>query len=321
MGRIPTATISIVTAAAASVLCVAAADKAAAPPIGPGAFSLVHCLGLDAATERLAASRFDGVVVATRPGELPALLVWSALSQAVADAAVIVVAEDGIDGAAAMALVQRGVQDVLPASADPATIGRALRFALERKALERSTRKAYGTDLTTGLPNQAQLVEHINQLLALREREPAPMALLVLRVEGLATTEARLGRESANVLRRKIAVRLRAGVRASDVVASLGGDSFAVLLSKFVRPGDADRVADKLVASLHRPFLLSGEDIAVAVARGVAQSPGDGRDADSLLRRAQGLAATAQATGRAGFANRAEGGAALAANDEDGADE
>jgi hypothetical protein len=37
------------------------------------------------------------------------------------------------------------------------------------------------------------------------------MALIVLRIEGLAATEARLGTESANVLRRKVAVRLRSG--------------------------------------------------------------------------------------------------------------
>jgi diguanylate cyclase (GGDEF)-like protein len=287
----------------------------------PGVFALSHCKGLDAAAERLAASRFDGLVIATRPGELPALLVWPALSQAVADAALVVVAEDGVDGAAALSLIQRGVQDVLNASTDEAMLTRTLRFALERKAQERSARKAYATDLTTGLPNQAQLLEHINQLLALREREPAPMALVVLRIEGLATTEARFGGESANVLRRKIAVRLRAGVRASDVVASLGGDSFAVLLSRFGNPNDAERVAEKLVSSLHRPFSMSGNDVAVAVACGVAQSPADGRGADGLLRRAQGSAATAQAIGRVGFANRFERGAAAAANDEDGLDE
>ena len=78
------------------------------------------------------------------------------------------------------------------------------------RVMERAARKAYATDLQTGLPNRQQLIEHMSQLLALRGREPAPMALLVLRVEGFATTEARLGRESANVLRRKVAVRLEA---------------------------------------------------------------------------------------------------------------
>ena len=112
-------------------------------------------------------------------------------------------------------------------------------------ALERAARKAYATDLATGLPNHAQLLEHMTHLLALREREPAPMALLVLRIEGLSTTEAALGAEAANVLRRKVAVRLRAGLRASDVVASIGADAFAVLLAWIDAPADGMRVASQ----------------------------------------------------------------------------
>ena len=194
----------------------------------------------------------------------------------------------------------------------------AVSLAIERKAQERLVRKAYATDLMTGLPNQSQLIEHVNQLIALREREPAPMALVALRIEGLASAEARLGGESANVLRRKIAVRLRVGVRASDVVASLGADSFAVLCPKFQDPQDAERVAAKLSAALHPPFSVSGSDVVVAVACGVAHYPQDGKDATVLLRRATGLAGSTLAQGRDGFANREGGGSASAANDPPG---
>ena len=54
----------------------------------------------------------------------------------------------------------------------------ALRQAVERKRLDAAARRAYSTDLATGLPNHGQLMEHMNHLLALREREPAVMALL-----------------------------------------------------------------------------------------------------------------------------------------------
>jgi GGDEF domain-containing protein len=150
----------------------------------------------------------------------------------------------------------------------------------------------------------------VNQLIALREREPAPMALLVLRVEGVAATEARLGSESASVLRRKIAVRLRVGLRASDVVAALSTDCFAVLLPKFQDPEDAERVAAKLDAVLRPGFAVSGSNVLIAVARGIAHYPADGRDAATLLRRATGLAHAAQAEGLSGFTAQAGAGAA-----------
>ena len=294
----------------------------AASPFGP--FDLRPCGGLDAASERLAADRFDAVVVAARTVDARRLPVWPALSQAVAEPALLVLTTDEPGADLVMLLARRGVQDVLPISTDPVeALPRALRLAVERKVQDRLARKAYATDLLTGLPNQGQLIEHVNQLIALRQREPAPMAVLALRVEGLATTEARLGRESANVLRRKIGVRLRVGVRSSDVVASIGVDMFAVLLSKFQDPQDADRVAAKLAASLHPPFSVSGSDMAVAVAIGIAHYPYDGKDAATLLRRAVGLCASSQAQGRAGFASREErapGALPSAANDDQGSD-
>jgi diguanylate cyclase (GGDEF)-like protein len=280
-------------------------------PWGP--FVLEHCQDHASAVRRLAEAPVDVLLA----GEAAAQ--WPGLSQAALNAAVVVLAAQPQPGAAARLLAQ-GVQDVVAADAarTPQALARALRLAAERKRLEREARKAYATDLATGLPNHAQLVEHMSHLLALREREPAPMALLVLRLEGLATTEVRLGRESANVLRRKVAVRLRAGVRASDVVASLGIDAFAVLLSAIEEPLHAQRVAQKLVNALHQPFNITGQNVGVAVGVGVALYPGDGKQADALLRRASGAAAVSPAVGRAGFVNHGEaGGLPQAANDDD----
>jgi diguanylate cyclase (GGDEF)-like protein len=192
------------------------------------------------------------------------------------------------------------------------TLGLRLRGAIQRKRDERDARTVYATDLETGLPHQQQFIEHVSQLLALREREPAPMAVLAVRIEGLATTEARFGREAANTLRRKVGVRLRAGVRASDVVASLGDDGFAILLGSMLSPDDAARVGAKLSKALLEPFKVGGENLAVAHAIGIAQYPHDATQPDALLRRAVGLAASTAAHGRAGFANFDAG----AANDE-----
>ena len=288
-------------------------ELAAKSSFGP--FAAVRCGGLADASARLAAQRFDAVVIAARTVEARKLLVWPGFSQAVADPAVLVLTTDDPGADLSVRLARAGVQDVLPLAVDATdALPRAVRLAVERKAQHQQTRKAYATDLMTGLPNQSQLIEHVNQLLALREREPAPMALMAVRVEGLASAEARLGGESANVLRRKIAVRLRMGLRASDVVASVAPDAFAVLLSKFQEPQDADRVATKLREALLPPFPIAGSTVDVAVAIGIAQYPSDGKDAATLLRRAVGLAAAGPASGRGGVPHAPDGGGA--ANDE-----
>jgi len=282
-----------------------------------GPFELHVCARLDLAAQALRDAAHDALVVQVDSLDaLRALLDWPALTHAVLDSAVVVWAAE-TDPELCMQLMRRGVQDVLPAAAtDGATIARVLRLSVERKRLDQTARKAYATDLATGLPNHAQLLEHMTHLLALREREPAPMALLVLRIEGLATTEQALGREAANVLRRKVAVRLRAGLRASDVVASIGADAFAVLLAWIDAPTDGMRVASKLAISLQQTFNVAGQPQAVAVSVGVSQYPEHGKQADELLRRAIGQATGTAAVGRDGYANRVERGAAPAANDE-----
>lgn len=257
---------------------------------------------------------FEAIVMHLPDGAgLAALVNWAGLARAVMDAAVLVVAPEPA-APQALKLLQLGVQDVLPQrEADATLLARAVRLAIERKRLERAARKAYATDLATGLPNHAQLMEHMSHLLALREREPAAMALLALHIDGLAATEARLGTEAANVLRRKVAVRLRAGLRASDVVASVGVDSFAVLLAWIDDPADGDRVAGKLAQALKRPISVAGQDVTLAAHLGVARYPDHGKDADALLRLALGQAGARLPSGRAGISPR---GAQSAANDD-----
>lgn len=302
---------------AASVVTLVAlpADITAALATSPfGPFEVTVCQTPAEASALLDAERCDVLIVpADAPAELQAVA-----AEAAADIAVLVIATS-LDAAVAMPWQERGAQDVLLFSefASP-TLPLRLRGAVVRKQIEREGRSAYAIDLDTGLPHQQQFIEHVSQLLALREREPAPMAVLALRIEGLASTEARLGREAANVLRRKLGVRLRAGVRASDVVASLGDDGFAVLLGSILSPADAVRVGAKLTSAMLGPFKVAGQDVAVASALGIAQYPQDGAQPDALLRRAVGLAASTPAQGRAGFANfvEADGGVAGAANDE-----
>ena len=265
-------------------------------------------------TEALNHQLYQAVVLeGDSPGAGAAMATWPELARAVLDSAVLVLLPEPTT-AEALRLLQLGVQDVLPRrEAQAEALARALRLAVTRDAAQRAARKAYATDLATGLPIHAQLMEHTTHLLALREREPAAMALLALRLEGLEATEARLGAEAANVLRRKVAVRLRAGLRASDVVASVGADTFMVLLAWVDAGGAGDRVGAKLAQSLQRPFTVAGQDVAVAVSVGVARYPEHGKEAGALIGRALQQAGDGRVVGRAGLSAR---GGAAAANDE-----
>jgi diguanylate cyclase (GGDEF)-like protein len=264
------------------------------------------------------ATRDSDAVVFDLPdaGSLQALLQRPDLGRIASETAIVVIAPTA-SLADELALLAAGVQDVLQRH-DSAPVWRALRHSIQRKRFEQELRPAYATDLATGLPHEAQLLEHTSQLIALRERQPAPMVLIVLRIEGLSSAARRLGEDAAHSLRRKVAVRLRTGLRASDVVAAVGPESFAVLLGHVDSADDGDRVASKLVQALNQPFQVAGHACAVGVAAGLARYPEHGKDATTLLQRALAQSASLAVMGREGFATFAERGPARAANDESG---
>jgi diguanylate cyclase (GGDEF)-like protein len=229
---------------------------------------------------------YDAIVLDTA-----SVVVSAAEVEAIAARAALVVVVIEPDAEHALGWMRRGADDVLAPDELAGAVGwRRLRFAIERRRRGEGCQPAYATDPATGLPHRQQLVEHLSQLLALREREPAPMAVLALRIEVPAQAE---DEDSAALLRRKLAVRLRAAVRASDIVASVGDDSFVIVLGAVLSPTDAARVADKLVAVIVAPLALGGAEVSVAVAVGIGHYPQDGAQADRLLRRALALAAVA----------------------------
>ncbi len=268
------------------ILCLSAqAPDLVTSAFGP--FVVQACTRLEELANQLHVQAYDAVLFDLKlTGGAERLLHWAGMPRAVLESAVVVIGPEPTP-AVCMRLLQTGVRDVLSSrEATPEVLGRVLRLAIERKRIDDAARRAYSIDLTTGLPNHNQLQEHMTHLLALREREPAAMALIVLHLDGFRSVEANLGAEAANVLRRKAAVRLRGSLRASDVVASLGPDMFAVLLAWLDNDEDAEHVARKLLAAVNQPFQVAGQDVPVGARLGISQYPGHGKDAGALLRHA-----------------------------------
>lgn len=223
------------------------------------------------------------------------LLDGPGLAAAVRRCAVVVLAA-APNRSQAWAWLRAGVQDVLPAGrCDDAELARTVALAVRRWQQQEDVRRAWSIDLDTGLPNRTQLMELMHQLCALREREPAPMALAVFRLEGLFGCDASLGAAAAPTLRRKLAVRLRAGLRASDVVAALDGDCFAVLLTRLDTPQDAAKVVDKLLRALRAPLSFAGQPVRVEIRSGLALHPLQAQQPEQMLH----LALTAARSGSA----------------------
>ena len=167
-------------------------------------------------------------------------------------------------------------------------LARDISFALEFIAkAERVNYLAY-YDSVTGLPNRTLFFETLNQQLANAEAAGDGVVLQLFDIDRFRMINNTFGRDRADTLIGEIAERVRSSVRASDTVARVGPDSFAIATTGAGGAAEAARAADRLNERVFgRPFLMNQEELSVSATSGVAVYPGDGTNANSLLSNAE----------------------------------
>jgi diguanylate cyclase (GGDEF)-like protein len=92
-----------------------------------------------------------------------------------------------------------------------------------------------------------------------------------------------LGHSVGDKLLQQVALRLVAGIRASDTACRYGGDEFVVLLSELDAKDGAVVVADNIRAQLAAPYRIDGAQITVATSIGMAMYPVDAQALGDLI--------------------------------------
>ena len=153
-------------------------------------------------------------------------------------------------------------------------------------------------DVLTGLPNRALGRDRIEQALAQAVRRKKTLAMLFVDLDSFKAVNDSLGHNIGDDFLREVALRLQQAVRKSDVVARHGGDEFLVGLVDIASADDASNVAQAILASLARPFLVKDTELACTASIGIAMHPQDGADYDMLLRQADIAMYAAKESGR-----------------------
>jgi len=144
------------------------------------------------------------------------------------------------------------------------------------------------TDALTGLANRALWYDHINQALALARRKPGKhVVVMLLDLDRFKQINDTLGHLVGDAVLQQVANRIKKALRDSDTPARLGGDEFAVLLpTEDDGKHAARRVAQKIQECFAASFIHADSELDLGVSIGIATYPGDGEDADTLVRRA-----------------------------------
>jgi diguanylate cyclase (GGDEF)-like protein/PAS domain S-box-containing protein len=154
------------------------------------------------------------------------------------------------------------------------------------RAMSRQMTHAAQHDLVTNLPNRLLLNDRISQSISLAHRQNRPLAVIFLDLDRFKYINDSLGHATGDKLLQSVAKRLLAGLRGSDTVSRQGGDEFVILLSEIADPEDLAASARKILLLLNAPHSIGGQDLHIGGSIGISVYPGDGEDAETLIKNA-----------------------------------
>jgi diguanylate cyclase (GGDEF)-like protein/PAS domain S-box-containing protein len=169
--------------------------------------------------------------------------------------------------------------------------GKAYRFAgsisdiSKRKRAEIQLRNDALHDSLTGLPNRTLLMEHLEKAIARSKRNGSyAFAVLFIDLDRFKVVNDSLGHISGDRLLVSVACQLQRLIRPEDIVARLGGDEFVIQLNNVTSNHQVLRVADRILESLKKPFVLQGIEVVVSASIGIAIGTSQYNNPEEIIR-------------------------------------
>jgi diguanylate cyclase (GGDEF)-like protein len=155
--------------------------------------------------------------------------------------------------------------------------------------------QAARTDALTGLLNRSGFSNSLREALD----APGTSALLYIDLDGFKAINDSAGHESGDHALIEVARSLQACLRASDPVARIGGDEFAVLVGNLLDPDDAYRLANKIIDAIGALRLPGTAGLSLGASIGVCLLPHpEARDIEGVMRMADVLMYRAKRAGK-----------------------
>lgn len=154
------------------------------------------------------------------------------------------------------------------------------------KKREQQIEKLAHYDLLTGIPNRVLLIDRILLAIAQTKRNNNLLAVCYLDLDGFESINERFGHKDGDQLLIEITNRMKRTLREEDTIARLGGDEFAFLLQDFSCIEDCEHTLNRLLKTINKPTLLSGELVVISASIGISVYPEDDSSPEILLRHA-----------------------------------
>jgi diguanylate cyclase (GGDEF)-like protein len=152
-------------------------------------------------------------------------------------------------------------------------------------------------DALTDLPNRVLLLEQLNHEIK-RVKRGECLAVLCLDLDQFKSVNDALGHHIGDELLKLVGERLRGCTRELDIVARMGGDEFAIIMTQMEQAADAATLSKRIRDSVIKPYQIDGHQIVTDISIGISVAPMDAVESDELLRNADMALYDAKADGR-----------------------
>ena len=182
-----------------------------------------------------------------------------------------------------------------------------------RKDYEKTLVRQANYDSLTGLANRLLARDRLDQAVKRARRERSIVGLLFIDLDHFKKVNDTLGHAAGDELIIETARRLQDCLREQDTVARsgeqdesgtvarLGGDEFTVILPGLRKPQNVEIVADRILRSCAKPFLVKDQELFLSASIGITICPDDAEDPEILMRNADAAMYQAKEAGRNTF--------------------
>jgi len=145
------------------------------------------------------------------------------------------------------------------------------------------------TDPLTGISNRALFLDRLRTTLLQARRQGGGFAILVCDLDQFKNINDAMGHDAGDTVLKAVAQRISGMLRDGDTVARMGGDEFAVVVTRLGQAKDA---------AVGEPIPVKETSVQPGVSVGIATWPDNGDDVDTLYLQADAALFTAKRAGR-----------------------
>lgn len=170
---------------------------------------------------------------------------------------------------------------------------RCIKQSQKRLDLETRLKESYDQvknlaerDQLTGLFNRHHFEESLASLLTNRRGLNGAVAVMLLDLDNFKMINDSLGHIAGDAVLVELANRLRQKFRESQLFARLGGDEFAFVFTGIQKANSANRIAERILSSFDKPFIIDDQIIRCSGSLGIALNPCQKLNKEELIKRA-----------------------------------